>query len=230
MKGNKICSLVLTVFAALWTLSILIFVDFEDAGFYFWGGLCFGLIAIILGAVVNVFISSRAGRNTTEIEMLPIYVTAVYVIISVIFNAIFVYLKDGEYNIAIPVVNVVAMVAYMVVIYSLGQYADRVVAVSSAVGSKTSKYGMITTKMSQLLGMCKDPDVKKRVLDLKQKVDYSNNLSQEVSVYEEEDFYNVITNIESMLVDGSSKEDIMSLIDEADNIWKTRNSKLSTMS
>lgn len=230
MKGNKICSLVLTVFAALWTLSILIFVDFEDAGFYFWGGLCFGLIAIILGAVVNVFISSRAGRNTTEIEMLPIYVTAVYVIISVIFNAIFVYLKDGEYNIAIPVVNVVAMVAYMVVIYSLGQYADRVVAVSSAVGSKTSKYGMITTKMAQLLGMCKDPDVKKRVLDLKQKVDYSNNLSQEVSVYEEEDFYNVITNIESMLVDGSSKEDIMSLIDEADNIWKTRNSKLSTMS
>ena len=230
MKGNKICSLVLTVFAALWTLSILIFVDFEDAGFYFWGGLCFGLIAIILGAVVNVFISSRAGRNTTEIEMLPIYVTAVYVVISVIFNAIFVYLKDGEYNIAIPVVNVVAMVAYMVVIYSLGQYADRVVAVSSAVGSKTSKYGMITTKMAQLLGMCKDPDVKKRVLDLKQKVDYSNNLSQEVSVYEEEDFYNVITNIESMLVDGSSKEDIMSLIDEADNIWKTRNSKLSTMS
>ncbi len=230
MKGNKICSLVLTVFAALWTLSILIFVDFEDAGFYFWGGLCFGLIAIILGAVVNVFISSRAGRNTTEIEMLPIYVTAVYVIISVIFNAIFVYLKDGDYNIAIPVVNVVAMVAYMVVIYSLGQYADRVVAVSSAVGSKTSKYGMITTKMAQLLGMCKDPDVRKRVLDLKQKVDYSNNLSQEVSVYEEEDFYNVITNIESMLVDGSSKEDIMSLIDEADNIWKTRNSKLSTMS
>lgn len=230
MKGNKICSLVLAVFAALWTLSILIFVDFEDAGFYFWGGLCFGLIAIILGAVVNVFISSRAGRNTTEIEMLPIYVTAVYVVISVIFNAIFVYLKDGEYNIAIPVVNVVAMVAYMVVIYSLGQYADRVVAVSSAVGSKTSKYGMITTKMAQLLGMCKDPDVRKRVLDLKQKVDYSNNLSQEVSVYEEEDFYNVITNIESMLVDGSSKEDIMSLIDEADNIWKTRNSKLSTMS
>jgi hypothetical protein len=230
MKGNKICSLVLTVFAALWTLSILIFVDFEDAGFYFWGGLCFGLIAIILGAVVNVFISSRAGRNTTEIEMLPIYVTAVYVIISVIFNAIFVYLKDGDYNIAIPVVNVVAMVAYMVVIYSLGQYADRVVAVSSAVGSKTSKYGMITTKMAQLLGMCKDPDVRKKVLDLKQKVDYSNNLSQEVSVYEEEDFYNVITNIESMLVDGSSKEDIMSLIDEADNIWKTRNSKLSTMS
>ena len=122
------------------------------------------------------------------------------------------------------------MVAYMVVIYSLGQYADRVVAVSSAVGSKTSRYGMITTKMAQLLGMCKDPDVRKRVLDLKQKVDYSNNLSQEVSVYEEEDFYNVITNIESMLVDGSSKEDIMSLIDEADNIWKTRNSKLSTMS
>ena len=230
MKGNKICSLVLAVFAALWTVSILVFVDFEDAGFYFWGGLCFGLIAIILGAVVNAFISSRANRNTTEIEMLPIYVTAVYVVISVIFNAIFVYLKDGDYNIAIPVVNVVAMVAYMAVIYSLGQYADRVVATGNAVGSKTSKYGMITTKMAQLLGMCKDPDVKKRVLDLKQKVDYSNNLSQEVSVYEEEDFYNVITNIESMLVDGSSKEDIMSLIDEADNIWKTRNSKLSTMS
>ena len=230
MKGNKICSLVLAAFAALWTVSILIFVDFEDAGFYFWGGLCFGLIAIILGAVVNGFISLRSNRNTTEIETLPIYVTAVYVVIGVIFNAIFVYLKDGDYNIAIPVVNVVAMVAYMVVIYSLGQYADRVVATGNAVGSKTSKYGMITTKMAQLLGMCKDPDVKKRVLDLKQKVDYSNNLSQEVSVYEEEDFYNVITNIESMLVDGSSKEDIMSLIDEADNIWKTRNSKLSTMS
>ena len=230
MKGNKICSLVLTVFAALWTLSILIFVDFEDAGFYFWGGLCFGLIAIVLGAVVNLFISSRSNRNTTEIEMLPIYVTAVYVVISVIFNAIFVYLKDGDYNIAIPVFNVVAMVAYLVIIFSLGQYADRVVATGNAVGFKASRYGMITTKMAQILGMCNDPDIRKKVLDLKQKVDYSNNLAQDVSGYEEQDFYNVITNIESMLVDGSSKEDIMSLLDEADNIWKVRNSKLSTMS
>ena len=31
MKGNKICSIVLFVFAALWAFSILIFTDFEDA-------------------------------------------------------------------------------------------------------------------------------------------------------------------------------------------------------
>lgn len=88
MKGNKICSIVLFVFAALWAFSILIFTDFEDAGFYYWGGFAFGLIAIILGAIVNLFISSRSNRNTTEIEMIPIYVTAVYVVASVIFNAV----------------------------------------------------------------------------------------------------------------------------------------------
>ena len=230
MRGNKICSIVLAVVAALWTVCILAFIDSEGAGFYYWGGFAFGLIAIVLGMLVNLFISSRANRNTTEIEMLPIFVSIAYVAFCVVFNAIFVCLKDGNFNIAIPLVNVLVMVAYLVYVYGLGRYADRVVAVGSAVGSKTSKYGTISTKMSTILGMCTDADVRKKVLDLKQKVDYSNNLAQEVTIYEEEDFYNIITNLESMLVDGSSKEEMLALIEEADNIWKVRNSKLSNMS
>lgn len=230
MKGNKICSIVLFVFAALWAFSILIFTDFEDAGFYYWGGFAFGLIAIILGAIVNLFISSRSNRNTTEIEMIPVYVTAVYVVASVIFNAVFVYLKDGNYNIAIPVVNVIAIVGYLVYIHGLSSYADRVVATGNAVGGKTSKYGAISTQMAKILGMCNDPDIKKKVLELKQKVDYSNNLAQDAVVYEEQDFYNTLLGLENMLADGSSKEEIFALIDEADGIWKIRNSKLSTMS
>lgn len=229
MKGNKISSIVLFVFAALWTSCILIFNDFEDAGFYFWGGLVFGLIAFILGATVNLLISSRSNRNTTEIEMLPIYVTAIYVAASAVFNAVFVYLKDGDYNIAIPVVNVIAIVAYLVYIHSLSSYADRVVSTGNAVGDRTSKYGAISTEVAKLLGMCNDPDIKKKVLELKQKVDYSNNLAQGAVVYEEQDFYNTLLGIENMIADGSSKEEIIALIDEADGIWKIRNSKLSTM-
>lgn len=229
MKANKICSIALIIFAALWAFCILIFNDLDNAGFYFWGGFVFGLIALLLGACVNLFIIPRDNRNTTEIEMIPIYVTTVFVVAMVIFNAVFVYLKDGKYNIAIPVVNVIAIVAYLIYIHGLSSYADRVVRTAELVGSKTSRYGAITTEISKILGMCNDTDIKKKVLDLKQKVDYSNNLSQNVSMDEEEDFYNTLRSLESMILDGSSKEDIVSLLEEADNIWKIRNSKLSNM-
>jgi len=230
MKANKICSIVLIVFAALWTLSILIFTDKSDVGFYYWGGIAFGFIALVLGALVNLFISSRHSRNTTEIEMLPVFATGIYAVVCVIFNSVFVYLKDGDYSIAIPAFNVIAMVVYLIYVYSLLRYADRVVATGNAINEKTSRYAGISVKMAQLLGMCNDADIKKKVLELKQKVDYSNNLAQNVSGYEEEDFYNAITTLESMLADGTSKEEILAQIENADNIWKARNSKLSVMS
>ena len=113
MKSNKIFSIVLWVFAALWAVSILVFVDHENAGFYYFGGFVFGLIAIVLGALVILFIGSKGGRNTTEIEMLPAYVTAIYVAVSVVINGIFVYLRDGAYNIVIPAVNVMSSAKHL---------------------------------------------------------------------------------------------------------------------
>ena len=141
---------------------------------------------------------------------------------------IFIYQKDGEYGEIILAVNVLALVVYLVTIFYLTIYASRVVTQAKEINNKIEQLSMIKTELAAALGMCKDADIKHGLLELKQKVDYSDNLSQSIAEQEENLFCEQIREIEKCLNDEANKEVILSKIAEAEHIWLIRNSKLMT--
>lgn len=225
---NKIFSVVMLILALLWCVIVLVFVDHNNAGFYYWGGFAFGLSAFLISAGVYWFVHYRADQNTTEITMIPGFISGIYTFFSAVFNLIFVYQKDGEYGEIIVAVNVLVLLVYSIAIFYLTIYASRVVSQAKRINNKTEQLSTIKTELAAALGMCKDADIKRSLLELKQKVDYSDNLAQSITEQEENLFCEQIKEIGKCLNDEANKEMILSKIAEAEQIWLIRNSKLAT--
>lgn len=225
---NKIFSIVMLILALLWCVIVLVFVDHSNAGFCYWGGFGFGLAAFLISAGVYWFVNYRSDQNTDEITMIPGFVSSIYVVFCAVFNLVFIYQKDGEYGKIIVAVNVLALLVYSIAIFYLTIYACRIVTQAERIQNKTDQLSMIKTELAIALGICKDADIKRGLLELKQKVDYSDNLSQGITEQEENLFFEQIKELEKCLNNESNKEVILSKIAEAEHIWLIRNSKLAT--
>ncbi len=227
-NDKSIFAIVLGIFALLWCLVVLVFVDQKHAGFDYWGGFAFGLIAILAALIANIVIKLRANRASLEISMIPVPVSITYLLFGVIFNGYFVYEKIGDHKTIIVVVNVLALVAYLVLMYYLMAYTSRVTELSDRISDKAYQITEIKSEIGVLLALCGSGEVRDKILALKTKVDYSDNLAQAVTQDEENLFFSQIKGIENLIRSKAADEDILKLISEAEDTWKIRNAKLTT--
>lgn len=212
-----------------WCVIVLVFADYDRAGFYFWGGFGFGFISYVVAGVSLLLIKKNNNRNTTEISYIPVYYTAVYLLVSVIINTYFVFRVTGKLNVVLVVLNLVIFVAFI----SIRLYTDGFVArVDVQTRHSADKLRPITSISSQLaimLSVTTDSDIKKQLLKLKEIVDYSSNVSQEFSENSQKLFLLQLNQIQSLIVEHKDKDEINKKIQEATATWKTRNSVVSTI-
>ena len=212
-----------------WCVIVLVFADYDRAGFYFWGGFGFGFISYVVAGVSLLLIKKNNNRNTTEISFIPVYYTAVYLLVSVIINTYFVFRVTGKLNVVLVVLNLVIFVAFI----SIRLYTDGFVArVDVQTRHSADKIRPITSISSQLaimLSVTTDSDIKKQLLKLKEIVDYSSNVSQEFSENSQKLFLLQLNQIQSLIVEHKDKDEINKKIQEATATWKTRNSVVSTI-
>ncbi|WP_029504924.1 hypothetical protein [Lachnoclostridium phytofermentans] len=212
-----------------WCVIVLVFADYDRAGFYFWGGFGFGFISYVVAGVSLLLIKKNNNRNTTEISYIPVYYTAVYLLVSVIINTYFVFRVTGKLNVVLVVLNLVIFVAFI----SIRLYTDGFVArVDVQTRHSADKIRPITSISSQLaimLSVTTDSDIKKQLLKLKEIVDYSSNVSQEFSENSQKLFLLQLNQIQSLIVEHKDKDEINKKIQEATATWKTRNSVVSTI-
>ncbi len=228
-NGKSIFSIVMVAFALLWCLVVLVFVDKTNAAFDYWAGFAFGLVTILATLIVNLVLKFRINRASLEISMIPVVPSMAYLIFGVIFNGAFVLVKVGNHKALIVVINVLALLAFLVVFYFLTVYAARVTDLSEKVGYKAFLITQIKSEMGILLAVCKKGEIRERVMALKTKVDYSDNLAQSVTQNEENLFFNQIKSIEESVQNNVSEEEILKQISEAENTWNIRNAKLTTV-
>jgi ABC-type multidrug transport system fused ATPase/permease subunit len=214
--------------AILWCVILIFFVGYDEDKTYYLAGFVFGLVSFLITALVHLLVTWRVNHNTTEITMIPGYASSAYVVISVIVNLIFVYQTSTLAGAVCVVINVLAIIAYFVVVFGNVQYANRVTAQADRMNYKTSQIGLIKSKLASAIGMCDTPEVRTRLVELKQKVDYSDNLSQDIVVGEESRFYEQLNMISDLISSKSDKELVLAEIEKADRTWMTRNSVLAT--
>lgn len=232
MKGNdgikKISMIELLLFIS-WCVVVLVFADYDRAGFYFWGGFGFGFLSFIVAGVSLLRIKTNNNRNTTEISYIPVYYTALYLIVAVIINTYFIFRVEGKRNVILVVTNLVLLVAFIAVRLYSEDLVSRVDEQTIHSAEKIRPITSISSQLATILCVTTDPDIKQQVLKLKETVDYSSNVSQGFSENSQNLFLLQLNQIESLIVEHKDKDVISKKIQEATVIWKTRNSVASTI-
>lgn len=226
--GKKISLSVIieALICVVWCAIVLIFAKYDQAGFYFWGGFGFGLFAFILVAVVLVFFNAKGTRDTTEASALPLYFSGIYLLATIVTNSYFTAKIAGDNNRVLVILNLVFMVAYISAILYANSYIAGLADATKEVASKIRPITDISKKLGSVVSSAKDDEVKKALLKLKEKVDFSSNLTSDATKDVENIFYLQLGQIQNMIVENRDKSEILSLINEADTNWNARNSKI----
>ncbi len=232
MKGNdgikKIFIIELLLFIS-WCVVVLVFADYDRAGFYFWGGIGFGFLSYIVSAASLFFIKINNNRSTTEINYIPVYYTALYLIGTVIINTYFVFRTEGKFNVILVVTNLALLIAFVALRLYTDDLVSRVNQQTLHSAEKIRPITLISAQMATLLSIATDPDIKQQVLKLKETVDFSSNVSQGFTEESQNLFLLQLKQIEGSIAKHENKDVIGKRIQDATVVWNTRNSVASTI-
>ena len=230
MKNSikKLAIIELLVFIG-WCSVVLIFADYDRAGFYFWGGFSFGVISFIAAGVSLLLIKTLDNENTTEINYIPVYYTSIFLFITTSINTYFAFRGTGKYNIVLVVLNLVILIGFIAIRLDTDDYAKRVDKQTKHSAEKIKPVTSISSQMSALISATTDPDIKKQLHKLKENVDYSSNVSQKFLEDPQNLFLLQLNQIQDMIVNHKNKDEINMKIQEATVTWNTRNSLASTI-
>lgn len=212
-------------FAALlvWLICVLVFTDFSTVGFYYKCGIACTVVAVIIAVVSIVLIQPESNINTMEINAIPLFGSQAYVFITMIVNTIFVIIKDANNN-KIPVaVNLILLIIFIGSRIFTNSYGEQVDSLATEVAQKIEPVKNVKAKMSELLAVSSDADIKKAVLKLKELVDFSGNMSSDNTYDIEMNFYDSVNDIIGKIKDNADKDEILKDIEDAVVMWKTRN-------
>lgn len=212
-----------------WCVIVLAFADFNKAGFYFWGGLGFGLMSFLVAGVSLLTIKTTENESTTEINFIPVYYTAVYLLVSLIINTYFMFRRKGKLNTLLLMLDIFTFIIFVSIKLFTDNYIKRVDKQTRHLADKTNPIIAISSQLAVMISVTTDNDIKNQLLTLKETVDYSTNLTQGFSVDSQNHFLLQLNQIHSMIIENKDKEEIKKKIQEAATSWKIRNSVASTI-
>lgn len=227
--GIKKLAIIELLVCMIWCIIVLVFANYDKADFYFWGGFSFALFSFLVAGISLLLIKKKNQRNTTEIRYIPVYYTAFYLLASILINTYFVCRLAGKHNIILVVLNALIFIVFISIRLFTDGYVSRVGNQTKYSTEKTMPSTTISSKLSTLLSIATESDIKKELLKLKETVDYSSNVSQRFSENSNNLFLLLLNQIESLMVEKQDKEEIIKKIQEATVVWKTRNGMASTI-
>ncbi len=212
-----------------WCVVVLVFADYDRAGFYYWGGFCFGLISFVVAGASLLLIKATNNSSTAEINYIPVYYTSIYLFVSIVINTYFIFRATGKYNIILVVLNLLVLITFIALRLYSGDYIKRVDKQTRHSAEKIRPMSSTSAQLAALLSLTTDSDIKKPLHKLKEMVDYSSNVSQSFLENSQNQFLLQLNQIQSLIVEHKSNDEIISKIHEATVTWKTRNSMASTI-
>ncbi|MBR5968985.1 MAG: hypothetical protein IK016_01420 [Lachnospiraceae bacterium] len=211
----------------------LVFVVTMSKGIYstgrFFTTIICGLLSFGVAIASVFFVSGRRRRNLTEVRALPVLFSAVYLLIALIVNAVFL-LNMGDSQIRMQIIiNTVLLAFFAVIFIGSGEYLRHVEVQTEKVIEKTGQLSDISMRLGSIISLSKDEEIKRRVLSLKEKVDYSGNITQSKTADLQNEFGALLMRIEETVQVSGSSEKVSALIDEAERIWSARNAVAAVM-
>lgn len=212
----------------IWIVGFILSWNLFLAGPNYWIGFLFGLIGLVI-AGVTIFLFGESNYNTTEIGYIPIYYTAVFVVLMMILNLSFAFVWSRFLRPVFIVANLIIILVYVVLAYNASRNLQRVKELTEYAPGKMKNTADISRQLSVLLSIAQDAGVRQELLKLKEIVAYSNNVTQQFSEDDERLFLEKLVNIQEDLSNNADTKTVMDKIKDAATTWNIRNSSINSM-
>ncbi|MCR5417660.1 MAG: hypothetical protein K6E84_01940 [Lachnospiraceae bacterium] len=231
MKNQKFFLFGEIMLGVIWLIAGLIFAHFETFGNsegLYWTGYVCGIVAIAVVCLVTYLWEVRTNAAVVEVGFMSVYFGFIYLFLALACNIVCMA-KRYDQGIKVALfINLVLLILYIVMVFYANKNVTRVTGQLEVMAEKTEASGNIKSMMATVLGLAQSETVKQRLRALKEKTDYSDNLSQFFSADKEDEFYDCMTGIKQALLEDRSDDEILSMIDAAEKIWIQRNSLVSS--
>lgn len=213
----------LTGVALIWIVGFVLYRVYHDMETNYWVGFAFGLLGLAVAAAGTVCIG-RTNRSTQETKGIPVYYTSIYAVISAALNIAFAFTPGDQYMTLYVVANLFILLVYILLMYNAGKYIGRVTERTEYAAAKMEKVAEISRELAALISMSTDEGVRRELLKLKEKVDYSNNVSQSFTEQSEEAFLKKLYDLREAMSNGTGADVLTAKVKDADMAWNMRNS------
>lgn len=228
-SGNKLISMTIGIFGAVWALAILILAGMRDPAIHFAGSLLFSVIAVAAAVTYLSFLRFASGRQAVEPGALSIVVTVAYVIISLGVNTALIPVNLGGFNRYLIIGNIIINAVYFVLFLYVERDTRRLKERLDRTEAKIATSVGISEKLGALLGIAEDGEIRSRLLKLKEMVDYGTNITTVSTTAQEQQMVGYLDELINLLMANSRKELVIEKIQQAERCWKMRSSTVSSI-
>ena len=224
---GKILLLELLFFVG-WCVAVILLTNFAFCGFNFWFAFCGTVFSFVVACVSFLTIKKTTSYDTTEASVVPIVTTGIYLIGAILFNNIFIFGLYVFLEKILVISNILWFIVFIAVRLFVNNYINRLDNQTKIISQKFENNKAIAANLSILLSNDMDSDIKSRVLKLKEMVDYSTNITSGYDSNYCNAFLSKLNQIDLLIKQNASKEQLIKEIGEAESIWKARNGVLAS--
>lgn len=214
--------------AFIWIVGFILYQIYYDRGTNYWMGFAFGLFALA-SAAGGIALIGRTNESTQETAGIPMYYTLIYVVIVAALNIFFAFTSNPRYITAFVIMNFAVLLFYVLLLYNANRYIKEVTERTEYAAAKMGNTANISRELAGLISLNTDAGVRKELVQLKETVDLSNNVSQGFSQKAEELFMQKLFGIRDAISEGADAETVTSKIKDAVVTWNMRNSSTNTI-
>ena len=224
---------VLVIYAILtviWLAVCIGFTSVVSTDSNYWIGFIAGVLGIIAATILTVLIPMKMNDSITEINSIHSLIGFGYVFIVLVINIVCMLLNNSNVIIAILITsNVILLAAYIYFAYLASHSAMSIAKKVELISEKTNNTAVFSMMLASFISIAQDQEVKAKVYTLKQKVDYSSNVSQSFTKELEEEFERALQTVGDDIKQGKGKDETISDIEYAERIWNDRCARLSAV-
>ncbi|MBP5331512.1 MAG: hypothetical protein J6Y89_06640 [Lachnospiraceae bacterium] len=222
LKNIKSTALIGIIIVLIWVVVGLLLPDSMKAGFCFWGGFVFGIIAVAV-TFVYLFLFRKKGARTEEVDFIPTVCAFCYMFVSLGLNIAFMVMGESASGELLIGLNILLLLISALVIFAAWRYANGVSAKTELLNAKKNNKQVASAMIAGIMSISDDQDIKKALRGLKEKVDLGNNTSQSFTEELETEFIEKLRGIRGAIDAGSDKTEIINMITSAGKLWSERN-------
>lgn len=221
MKNNDVKSLIVpALLVVVWGAAMFIFKTDQITDDLFLTTCTAGAIAALVSCAYLLGFFD-AMLKTDEIQYTSLVYTDVYLFVVLAINFI---VSQTNYKLSYTIfINLVCLCIYLGLIIFSHSYATSTDTKVNLVESNVQTHHALSQKMGEILACATDPDVKKRLLELKQFLDYSNASSNQSKLVVENELYDQLNELQALLDEKTDTSRIIEHIDKLMTNVKTRN-------
>lgn len=189
-----------------------------------WGSAICVALAIIAAELYLLVFKKQVSDQSAETNYIGNIATVCFVAITLGLNSVLVFTGLGNFNPIVFIVNIVAIICFIIFAMWAEQHSNRVAAQLDVTAQKTANTYDISRKLGELASIAENEDIRNKMLKLKEAVDYSSNISTNSTAGREAQMLQKLDEIAQLIISNADNMIISTKLTEAEMIWKLRGS------